>query len=131
LEAISSSGVADPLTFGGRCPAAREAELLVQNVHAFLAEYGVKRPTDPPHEHAIVFNEAQRTWHAEKLRKRRASLSVSEAGLVLDVMSRGEGRATVAIRIPARSSGSQALDVHPRPERSRASVKDSVIEPLK
>src|SRR5262249_30853550 len=43
---------------GGRQAATRQAELLVQNVHAFLEEYGVKRPELPPHEHVIVFDEA-------------------------------------------------------------------------
>ena len=37
-------------------------KLLVQNVHEFIKEYGVNHPDWPPHEHVIVFDEAQRAW---------------------------------------------------------------------
>jgi Uncharacterized conserved protein (DUF2075) len=84
---------------GGRRPAARKAELLVQNVHAFIEEYGVKYPERPPHEHVIVFDEAQRAWNATKLQKRHPGLAVSEAALVLDVMRRAPAWAVIVALI--------------------------------
>jgi Uncharacterized conserved protein (DUF2075) len=73
---------------GTRKAANREVKLLVQNVHQFLAEYGVDKPTAVPPDHVISFDEAQRAWHAGKLRKRHKSLTLSEPGLVLDIMAR-------------------------------------------
>src|SRR4029079_10425521 len=47
-----------------RTEAERRAELLVQNVHRFIEEYGVKKKDATPPEHVIAFDEAQRAWHA-------------------------------------------------------------------
>jgi Schlafen group 3, DNA/RNA helicase domain len=80
---------------GGRRPATRRAELLVQNVHEFIKEYGVNHLDRPPHENIIVFDEAQRAWNAAKLQKRHASLTASEAALVLEIMSRKAGWSTI------------------------------------
>jgi hypothetical protein len=66
----------------------REVELLIQNVHQFLTEYGVDRPAAVPPDHVIAFDEAQRAWHAGKLARRHKSLTVSEPQLLLDIMSR-------------------------------------------
>ncbi len=83
---------------GGRRPATRKAELLVQSVHVFIEEYGVKRPSAAPHERVIVFDEAQRAWNAAKLQRRHVSLAASEAAVVLDIMRRPpEWAAIVAI----------------------------------
>jgi hypothetical protein len=76
---------------GGPRPSEREAEHLVQNVHVFVEHYGVNNPEQQPHEHLVVFDEAQRAWSLVKLdkqqRKRgRSPLGVSEAALVLNVM---------------------------------------------
>src|SRR5262245_7710291 len=71
-----------------RKSARREVALLIQNVHQFLTEYGIDKPSAVPPDHVIAFDEAQRAWHAGKLGKRHTSLSVSEPALVLDIMSR-------------------------------------------
>jgi Uncharacterized conserved protein (DUF2075) len=86
----------DRMTNGGsRAAADREVELLVQNVHHFLEEYGVTRPSAVPPDHVISFDEAQRAWHAGKLAKRHESLTLSEPELVLEIMSRPANWAVV------------------------------------
>jgi hypothetical protein len=65
--------------------------MLVQNVHAFTEEYGVNHPSRPPAENVIIFDEAQRAWHAAKLQRRHKSLALSEPALTLDVMARAAG----------------------------------------
>lgn len=66
----------------------RETELLIQNIHQFLTEYGVNRPHDVPPDHVISFDEAQRAWHAGKLARRHKTIDVSEPRLLLEIMSR-------------------------------------------
>src|SRR5690606_10639312 len=41
-----------------------------------------------PPEHVIVFDEAQRAWHADKMGKKRRQELASEPALTLDAMSR-------------------------------------------
>jgi len=60
----------------------------VQSVHAFIAEYGVKQPTAAPHEHVVVFDEAQRAWNAQKLGSKHKGLDRSEPAMMLDIMER-------------------------------------------
>ena len=71
--------------------ARRHAATLIQNVHEFTRHYGVQRPDLPPDEHAVIFDEAQRAWHAEKLGKRYEGLDASEPELMLQIMSRAKG----------------------------------------
>lgn len=72
----------------------RSVELLVQNVHGFTEEYGLRLRDSVPRERVLVFDEAQRAWSADKLqswnaRNRRGQQSAqSEAGLILDIMGR-------------------------------------------
>jgi hypothetical protein len=66
----------------------RKSELLVQNVHEFIEEYGVKDRSSYPHEHVIVFDEAQRAWHADKVGSRHEDVQQSEPAMVLDSMAR-------------------------------------------
>lgn len=75
---------------GTKREALRHARTLVQNVHEFIEEYGVKRPTSPPDESIVVFDEAQRAWHAKKLRQRHKLLRYSEPALMLDIMERSD-----------------------------------------
>lgn len=83
---------------GGIGAARRYAETLIQNVHRFIDEYGIKNPTHVPPEKVVVFDEAQRAWHAVRMsRKRRMSLP-SEPSLMLDIMGRhSEGCLVVAL----------------------------------
>ena len=71
-----------------RYQAKRQTELLIQNVHRFVEEYGVRRLDAIPPDHVIAFDEAQRAWDAAKVSDRYEGISLSEPGLVLDIMSR-------------------------------------------
>lgn len=71
-----------------RTASMRETELLIQNVHQFLTEYGVDKPTATPPDHVIAFDEAQRAWHAGKLARRHKTLAISEPRLLPDILSR-------------------------------------------
>lgn len=68
--------------------ARRYAATLIQNVHEFTKLYGVERPDLAPDEHVVVFDEAQRAWHADKLAKRYPGVTLSEPALMLSAMSR-------------------------------------------
>ena len=65
----------------------REVRTFVQNVHSFIREYAVERPSERPHENVIVFDEAQRAWNATKMAKEQG-VAASEAQLVLEIMGR-------------------------------------------
>jgi hypothetical protein len=65
--------------------ARREAASAIQPVNGFLRDN--KDRADPPHEHVIVFDEAQRAWDAA-FGARKFTYADSEAGLVLDIMAR-------------------------------------------
>lgn len=71
-----------------RRSAEHRAKLLIQNVHMFVEEYGVRDAASSPPERVIVFDEAQRAWDARKLRKRHRALAISEPALVLQAMGR-------------------------------------------
>ncbi len=72
--------------------ARREAATAIQPVNGFLKDN--KDRADPPHEHVIVFDEAQRAWDAA-FGRRKFAYDDSEAGLVLDIMSRHRDWAVV------------------------------------
>ena len=72
--------------------ARREAATAIQPVNLFLKDN--KNRADPPHEHVIVFDEAQRAWDAA-FGSRKFDYPDSEAGLVLDIMSRHPAWAVV------------------------------------
>ncbi len=71
-----------------RDQAKRQTELLIQNVHRFVEEYGVRRLDAIPPDHVIAFDEAQRAWDAAKVSDRYEGITLSEPGLVLNIMSR-------------------------------------------
>ncbi|HET9147855.1 MAG TPA: DNA/RNA helicase domain-containing protein, partial [Acetobacteraceae bacterium] len=72
--------------------ARHRVESAVQPLLGFLRD-NVQR-TDPPHEHVIVFDEAQRAWDAE-FGRRKFGLDDSEAGLFLDIMRRHQDWAVI------------------------------------
>ncbi|MGO9606207.1 MAG: DNA/RNA helicase domain-containing protein [Candidatus Binataceae bacterium] len=50
-----------------------EVSTFIQNVHTFLSHY-LSKPNECPHEHVVVFDEAQRAWNgAQMKRKGRAT----------------------------------------------------------
>lgn len=73
---------------GTKAKAVRYAETMIQNVHQFIDEYGINQTSHTPPEHVIVFDEAQRAWHADKMGKKRRQKLASEPALTLDAMSR-------------------------------------------
>lgn len=81
------AGRADTPRPGGIESIRRQLRTRIQHINDFLKEsYG--RPGElPPHEHVIVFDEAQRAWD-EKQGAEKFGRSASEPTLVLELMSR-------------------------------------------
>lgn len=65
----------------------REVRARIQHINDFLQESFRGSPNDPPHEHVIVFDEAQRAWD-EKQGLEKFQRSASEPDLLLELMSR-------------------------------------------
>ena len=59
----------------------------IQHIMDFLKQYLSDTDQRPPHEHAIVFDEAQRAWDAAYGRQ-KFGRSASEPRLLIDIMSR-------------------------------------------
>jgi len=72
---------------------AHEVSTFIQNVHQFL-RYHREHPTALPHEHVVVFDEAQRAWDQERMLHKRG-VDRSEAAELLDVMDRLDGWAVI------------------------------------
>lgn len=70
----------------------------VQPVHAFInSEY---RRADPPSEHVIVFDEAQRAWSAHQMSKfHEGEISCSEASAAMEIMQRHQDWAVIVALI--------------------------------
>ncbi|MDJ0387895.1 DUF2075 domain-containing protein [Roseomonas sp. E05] len=93
----------DAATRQGRAPRQprREARTLLQNVHRFLEHY-IRAADQAPHEHVVVFDEAQRAWDAAQAgrdtQRRRSILTDSEPAHMLEIMERvGEWSVVVAL----------------------------------
>lgn len=63
-----------------------EVGTFIQNVHQFL-RYHRENPDILPHEHVVVFDEAQRAWNKEQM-SRKQKVPLSEAAELLNVMER-------------------------------------------
>lgn len=61
----------------------------INNVHGFLEAYGIRTPNEAPHEHAIVFDEAQRAWDVAAVAARHG-IQKSEPELILEIMARAQ-----------------------------------------
>ena len=70
-----------------------EVSTFIQNVHQFL-RYHREHPTALPHEHVVVFDEAQRAWDREQM-QRKQGVDRSEAAELFDVMDRLDGWAVI------------------------------------
>ncbi|MGO9455039.1 MAG: DUF2075 domain-containing protein [Candidatus Binataceae bacterium] len=68
----------------GECE--HEVSTFIQNVHTFLTYY-LSKPNEFPHEHLVVFDEAQRAWDGAQMKRKRRGDS-SEASMLLEVMER-------------------------------------------
>jgi hypothetical protein len=65
----------------------REVRARIQHINDFLLQ-ALRAPSDaPPHEHAIVFDEAQRAWDAAQGEK-KLNRRISEPSLLLELMGR-------------------------------------------
>jgi hypothetical protein len=73
-----------------RNEARRNVGTFIQNVHAFLEEYFGRRTQEAPHEHVVVFDEAQRAWSADQVSAKKG-VSVSEPSMMLQIMERCPG----------------------------------------
>lgn len=71
----------------------RQVSTFVQNVHEFLRYYR-EHPNEKPHEHVVVFDEAQRAWDKVQMEKKQ-HVNASEATLLLDIMERLDDWAVV------------------------------------
>jgi len=69
-----------------RKDAQHEVSTFIQNVHQFL-RYHRENPAAVPHEHVIVFDEAQRAWNSEQM-QRKQGVERSESAELLEVMER-------------------------------------------
>jgi hypothetical protein len=83
----------------GKGKARKAVKTFVQNIHHFTRDNLERPDTQPPYEHAIVFDEAQRAWNSERNRKkykdRSAAWHISEPDMVLKVMDRHRDWAAV------------------------------------
>lgn len=66
----------------------RDVRARIQHINDFLKEY-LLGSSEPPHEHAVVFDEAQRAWDAAQGEK-KFDRPDSEPAILLDLMSRHE-----------------------------------------
>lgn len=71
----------------------REVTTFIQNVHNFL-RYHREHPDEKPHEHVVVFDEAQRAWDQHQMMRKRG-VDRSEAAELFDVMNRLDGWAVI------------------------------------
>lgn len=72
-----------------RKEAERKAHTQIQHIVNYLKEYLKHNPDEPPYEHAIVFDEAQRAWDARQ-GERMFGRDASEPELILRIMQRHE-----------------------------------------
>lgn len=80
--------------------ASRRIRCFIQNVHHFRDE-GLKDPNQPPFDHVVVFDEAQRAWNAQKTadfmkrRKKREGFTQSEPEFLASYLDRHKDWAVV------------------------------------
>lgn len=76
--------------------ARHEVETFIHNVHRFVQHYHDDNPLDVPVDHVIVFDEAQRAWDADKVRRHsRGKREGSEPSMLIGAMDRREDWAGV------------------------------------
>ena len=90
LVNVISASLVDSSVRSGRkkVEAEREVKTFIQHAYAFRNEYA-ESPERWPSEHVILFDEAQRAWDGEQVRRwTRGQSSRSEPQIFLDVMNR-------------------------------------------
>lgn len=102
-EALALDEVARKRSQGERFRKGEARQLVkpfIQNVHHFRDE-GVRNTADAPHDHVVIFDEAQRAWNLDKTtdfmkrKKGVAEFNRSEADFLLSYMDRHEEWAVV------------------------------------
>jgi hypothetical protein len=89
-EALAQDTVERKRAAGARSGLADERRLIrtrIQHINDFLKQYLSDTTSTLPHEHAIVFDEAQRAWDARQGAK-KFKRQQSEPALLLEIMSR-------------------------------------------
>ena len=89
-EALVKDRVSRAKASGQRTTLAKERRLVrtrIQHIIDFLRQYLSGTETSLPHEHAIVFDEAQRAWDASQGAK-KFERQKSEPGLLLEIMGK-------------------------------------------
>lgn len=72
---------------------AQEVKPFIQNIHRFRDE-GIRNPGEPPDDHVVIFDEAQRAWNEAKAadfmkrRKKISGFKQSEAEFLISYMDR-------------------------------------------
>jgi hypothetical protein len=75
----------------------RSVSTFIQHAYAFRNEYA-EHPGRAPHEHVVLFDEAQRAWDAEQVSRWTRGLSTrSEPEILLDIMSRHDWAVVIAM----------------------------------
>jgi hypothetical protein len=88
VEVISEALAGSRTTAATRAERRRQATTFIQHAFAFRNEYAEHRER-VPHEHVVLFDEAQRAWDARQVSRWTRGLSTrSEPEILLDVMSR-------------------------------------------
>jgi hypothetical protein len=111
---------------------ARQVSTFIQNVHTFLGHYALDAKKEVPPEHVVVFDEAQRAWSAEQM-KRKDRGTASEAALVLDVMERCSSWAVIVALVGFGQEihqGEAGLEAWGEAVRARAEKWDIAASPL-
>jgi hypothetical protein len=95
IAVIHESLVRDAMLEGmRRQDAEHRVSAFIHDGHRFMQEHGINKPTEPPPEHIVIFDEAQRAWDAAQMKKKR-DLNKSEADLIFDIMERAPSWAVV------------------------------------
>lgn len=90
LVSVISAALVESARRAGKRKSVAESEVHTFIQHAYqFRDDNAKFPDRPPHEHVVLFDEAQRAWNARQVEKwTKGGLKASEPELILDFMSR-------------------------------------------
>ena len=110
---------------GTKKEARRRAQAALQTLLGYLKQHGTER--NPPPEHVIVYDEAQRAWDEETGKKLLGRLR-SEPALFLEIMSRQPWSCLVCLVGPGKKLIAGKEDSRFGDKRSRSSEKGNSME---
>jgi hypothetical protein len=79
-----------------RREARHKISTFIQNVHEFFKFHYDKQPNDPPPDHVVIFDEAQRAWDLKK-ELQKWHRQISEPEMMLQIMDRHEWAVVIAL----------------------------------